>query len=468
MHDELGLVLLERQPDEDRLRAARLSSHRRRDYAGRIQLRSPHDREIVRLATLALGSLAAEPLYILVDTAIVGHLGRSQLAALGIAATVLGGLFAIFNFLQYGTTAQVARAAGAGESRVARSLGAQALWLSLAVGLGLVALVVVLARPVVSALGAEGDTAGYAVTYLRIASLGLPFALVAIAVQGYLRGVSDLRTPLVYVAWGNAANVVLEVLFVYGFGWGIAGSAWGTVLAQAGMGAAFIAKVLADARGDRGLHRLLLRRLLSVGRHIFVRTSALYASFVAATAVVARFGDAALGAHNVAFQLWVFLALVLDAVAIAGQVIVGRTLGAGEADDAYAASVRMIWMSVLLGGVFAVALAALAPVLPLVFTGDDAVIEQAHRLWPIFALMQPLNGAVFALDGILIGAGDVRYLMWSMLAAGATSVSVAIVALEREWGVVGVWSALLVLILVRLTLLGARFQRRRWLVTGWA
>jgi putative MATE family efflux protein len=360
---------------------------------------------------LALGSLAAEPLYILVDTAIVGHLGRSQLAALGIAATVLSGLFAMFNFLQYGTTAQVARAAGAGQDRVARSLGVQALWLSLGIGLALALAVIALAGPVVAALGGEGDTYEYAVTYLRIASLGLPFALIAVAVQGYLRGVSDLRTPLVYVAWGNAANVVVEVLFVYGFDWGIAGSAWGTVLAQAGMGAAFIAKVLADARDERAFHRRLARRLLSVGRHIFVRTSALYASFVVATAVVARFGDAALGAHNIAFQLWIFLALVLDAVAIAGQVIVGRTLGAGEADDAYDASVRMIAMSVLLGAVLAIALLALAPVLPLVFTGDDAVIEQAQELWPIFALMQPLNGAVFALDGILIGAGDARYLM---------------------------------------------------------
>jgi Na+-driven multidrug efflux pump len=189
---------------------------------------------------------------------------------------------------------------------------------------------------------------------------------------------------------------------------------------------------------------------------------------VAPTASVARFGDAPLGAHNIAFQLWIFLALVLDAVAIAGQVIVGRMLGAGEADGAYAAGARMIWMSVLLGGAFAVALAALAPVLPLVFTSDEAVVEQAHGLWPIFALMQPLNGAVFALDGILIGAGDVRYLMWSMLAAGATSVAFAIAALQLDWGVVGVWGALLALILVRLTTLGARFRRRRWLVTGWA
>jgi putative MATE family efflux protein len=432
-----------------------------------VRLRSPYDREILTLAVLALGSLAAEPLYILVDTAIVGHLGRSQLAALGIAATVLGALFALFNFLQYGTTAQVARAVGAGRVEVARSLGVQALWLSLAVGAALALTVAAAAEPVVSVLGASDDTADYAVTYLRIAALGLPFALAAIGVQGYLRGVSDLRTPLVYVAAGNAANVVVEVLFVYGFDWGIAGSAWGTVLAQAGMGLAFVRRVVRDA-DDRAPHGGLIRRLLEIGRHIFVRTASLYASFAVATAVVARFGDAALGAHNIAFQLWVFLALVLDAVAIAGQVIVGRMLGAGETDDAYAASVRMIWISVLMGAVLAALMLALANVLPLVFTGDDEVVEQAKDLWPIFALMQPLNGAVFALDGILIGAGDVRYLMWSMLAAGLVSVAAALVALEQDWGVVGVWSALLVLILVRLATLGVRFHRRRWLVAGWA
>jgi putative MATE family efflux protein len=432
-----------------------------------VRLRSPHDREILTLAVLALGSLAAEPLYLLVDTAIVGHLGRSQLAALGIAATVLGGLFALCNFLQYGTTAQVARAVGAGRTEIARTLGVQALWLSLGLGAGLALAVVAAAEPVVAALGGDGDTADYAVTYLRIAALGLPFALVALGVQGYLRGVSDLRTPLVYVAVGNAVNVVLEVLFVYGFDWGMAGSAWGTVLAQAGMGAAFIRRVVRDA-DDLEPHGELLRRLLGIGRHIFVRTASLYASFVVATAVVARFGDAALAAHNIAFQLWVFLALVLDAVAIAGQVIVGRMLGADETDDAYAAGLRMIWMSVIVGAVLAVLMLSLVNVLPLVFTSDDEVIEQAQMLWPIFALMQPLNGAVFALDGILIGAGDVRYLMWSMLASGLTSATVALAALWQDWGVVGVWVALLVLILVRLATLGARFHRRRWLVAGWA
>ena len=433
-----------------------------------MRLRSPYDREILTLAVLALGSLAAEPLYVLVDTAIVGHLGREQLAALGIAATVLGAVFALLNFLQYGTTSQVARAAGAGDGGASRSLGAQALWLSLGVGLAVAAAIAIAAEPLVGALGGRDETADYAVTYLRIASLGLPFALASVAAQGYLRGVSDLRTPLVYVAAGNAVNLVVEVLFVYGFGWGIEGSAWGTVVAQAGMGAAFVARVTRDAAGDLAPHRRLMGRLIGVGRHIFMRTASLYAAFVVATAVVARFGDAALGAHNVAFQLWIFLALVLDAVAIAGMVIVGRMLGAGDVEHAYAASVRMISLSVVVGTAVGVLMLALVDVLPLAFTSDEDVLEQARRLWPIFALMQPLNGAVFALDGILIGAGDVRYLMWSMLVSGAVSTAVALLALAQDWGVVGVWAALVVLILVRLTTLMARFLRRRWLVVGWA
>ena len=225
----------------------------------------------------ALGALAAEPLYLLVDTAIVGHLGRAQLAALGIAAVVLSGLFGIFNFLQYGTTAQVGRASGAGEATIANRLGAQALWLSLGFGLAIAAGVVAFAPQIVELMGGDGDTADYAVTYMRIAALGLPFAFLALGGQGYLRGVADLKTPLVIVIAANAVNVVLEVLFVYGFGWGIEGSAWGTVIAQAGMGAAFIVVILRAARGDTRVSRELMRRLLVIGRHIFVRTTALLA-----------------------------------------------------------------------------------------------------------------------------------------------------------------------------------------------
>jgi len=434
-----------------------------------VRLRSPYDREIFRLALPALGALAAEPLYLLVDTAIVGHLGRSQLAALGIAFTILGGLFAIFNFLQYGTTAQVARAGGAGERETARRLGAQAVWLSLAFGITVSLLVAVLAEPLVSLMGGEGEAADYAVTYLRIAAVGFPAAFLALGGQGYLRGVGDLRTPLVILIAGNVVNLVLEVLFVYGFGWGIEGSAWGTAIAQLGMGAAFIVVIVRQLQpGEAQLQVVLARRVLSLGKWIFIRTTALMGSFVFAGAVATRFGEASIAAHQVAFQLWIFLALVLDSVAIAGQIIVGRELGGGRREEAYGAGERMIWLSVGLGAAFAALMLVLSSVLPRAFTGDAAVLDEAALLWPLFAVMQPLNGAVFALDGILIGAGDGPFLAGSMVAAFLACASVLVASLAGDWGIRGVWAALVILILVRLTLMTARFRRGRWLVTGWA
>jgi putative MATE family efflux protein len=210
-----------------------------------------------------------------------------------------------------------------------------------------------------------------------------------------------------------------------------------------------------------------MRPLARIGSEIAVRTTALTGSFLVASAVLARVGAAPLGAHQIGFQLWVFLALVLDAIAIAGQVMVGRMLGAGDATGAREAATRMIAWSVAVGGLFAVLFLALGDAVPRLFTGDAAVVHNAHEIWPLFALMMPANGAVFALDGILIGAGDTRYLMWGMLtAAVGVFVPVSLVALALGWGIAGVWAGLLGLIGVRLVTNGARFVSRRWAVTG--
>jgi putative MATE family efflux protein len=361
--------------------------------SGRLPaLRSPYDKEILKLALPALGALAAEPLYLLADTAMVGHLGTEELAALAIAGTLIAGAFTLFNFLTYGTTAQVARLSGAAEHEQAGRLAAQAIWLATAIGVGLTALLAGLAVPLVDLMGGDGRTGDLAVLYLRIGALGLPFALIALAGQGFLRGVSDLRTPLVIVVVANAANVVLNVVFIYGFGWGLAGSAWATVVAQAGMGAAFVTILLRRPATSRRPSLAAMRPLARIGGEIFVRTTALYASFLVASAVLARVGDDALGAHQIAFQLFIFLALVLDAIAIAGQVIVGRSLGAGAADDAYRAARRMIEWAVAAGAVFGIAMLALIDLLPRAFTSDPAVIDEAKKIWPLFALMQPANG----------------------------------------------------------------------------
>ncbi|HVA32105.1 MAG TPA: MATE family efflux transporter [Gaiellaceae bacterium] len=430
-------------------------------------LRSSHDRDIFRLALPALGALAAEPLYVLADTAIVGHLGRPQIAALGLAGAVLSTAFTIFNFLAYGTTAAVARASGAGQAERAARLAAQALWVALGIGVALVVVCEAAAVPMLRGLGGHGQSGHYALVYLRIAAVGLPAALVALAGQGYLRGVSNLRRPLEIVVVSNVANLVLEVLFVYVFHWGIAGSAAGTAIAQAGMGVAFLVELLRPRAESRRPSLREMRPMLRTGRQIFVRTAALLGAFLVAASVLARMGDAQLGAHQVAYQLFIFLALVLDAIAIAGQVMVGRMLGAGDADGAHASALRMIWWSVAVGTLFAVVLLPLGHLLPRVFTSDPAVLAQAAKLWPLFALMQPLGGAVFALDGILIGAGDTAYLMWSMLAASAVFVAIAVLALELHWGIIGVWAGLDVLIAARLALLGLRFSGRRWAVVGW-
>jgi putative MATE family efflux protein len=426
---------------------------------GLLRLRSNHDREILRLAAPALGALAAEPLYLLTDTAIVGHLGTMQLAALALAATLLSALVTLCNFLTYGTTARVARLRGAGQEEAAGRIAAQSLWLAVGLGLALTAVVVVFASPLVALLGGSGETAAMCVTYLRISALGVPFALIALAGNGYLRGADRLSRPLVIVGLGNLANVVLEVLFVYGFDWGLAGSAWGTVIAQGGMGAAFVVELLRAPASTRRPVWRELRALLRVGGDIAVRTGALLGSFVVASAVLARIGDASLAAHQIAFQLFVFLALVLDALAIAGQVIVGRALGAGDAPGALAAGRRLIVLSTAAGVAFAVLLLAAGDLIPRAFTSDGDVLDRAAALWPLFALLQPVGAAVFALDGILIGAGDTRFIKWSMVfAALGVFAPICLVALWFQWGVVGVWCGLNALMLARLATMGARFR----------
>lgn len=424
--------------------------------------RSRYDREIVGLALPALGALAAEPMYLLVDTAIVGHLGTRELAALALAATVLSSVVSLCVFLTYGTTARVARLHGAGAHAEAHAMAAQALWLAVAVGVAAACAMAALASPLVAALGGEGETARLAARYLRIAVLGVPMALIAFAAQGWLRGVGDLRTPLIVIVAANIANVVIEVVFVYVFKWGLDGSAWGTVVAQAGMGAAFVAILLRAAAGVRAPDLRRIRSLVSIGLQLLVRTAALLACFVLATAVCARIGDATLAAHQMGFQLFIFLALILDAIAIAGQVIVGRALGAGDADEAYAAARRMLELALVAGVVIGVVLLVLIDVLPHAFTTDAEVIDRARAMWPLLCAMWPVAAVVFALDGILIGAGDAGYLALAMVVAAAVFTPIVVLA----GSIPAVWLALNGLMAVRLATLGARFVGRRWARVG--
>jgi putative MATE family efflux protein len=432
-----------------------LRAHRR--------LRSPHDREILRLAAPAFGALAAGPLYMLVDTAIVGHLGTRQLAALALAGAIVSAITQLSDFLSYTTTAQVARLRGAGREREAGGMAAQALWLSLGTGVAIAGVLAVLAGPLADGLnGSAADVAALTARYVALSAIGLPGMLVALAGEGFLRGVSDLSTPLRILVACNVANVALELVLVYGLGLGLDGSALGTVAAQLAMGALFARHMLRAPADDRRPSLARIRPLVRMGAHLTVRSAALLGAFLLGSAVAARIGTASLGAHQIAFELYVFLALVLDAIAIAGQIIVARLLGSGDGLGAREAAQRMIGWAVVAGVVFGVVLLAGTDLIPRAFSSDPRVWAQAASAWPLFAAMQPVAAAVFALDGILIGAGDTRYLAGAMI----VSLGVFVPAALAAGTLAGLWAALDLLMLARLATLAVRFARGRWMVLG--
>jgi putative MATE family efflux protein len=426
-------------------------------------LRSPHDRQILRLAAPAFGALAAGPLYVLVDTAIVGHLGVTQLAALALAGTIVSTVTQLSDFLSYTTTAQVARLHGAGREREAGGMAAQALWLALGTGVVIGGLLALLATPVAAGLnGANAHVGQLTARYVALASIGLPGMLVALAGEGYLRGISDLRTPLRILVVCNAANVVLELVLVYGLQLGLDGSALGTVIAQLAMGALFARRMLAAPADHRRPQLDRIRPLLRMGAQITARSAALLSAFLLASALAARIGTASLAAHQIAFQLYIFIALVLDAIAIAGQILVARMLGSGDGAGAREAALRMIGWATLAGFLFGAILLAGTDIIPRAFSSDPVVWARAASAWPLFAAMQPVAAVVFALDGILIGAGDTRYLAWAMVVSLILFVPAALAASSLA----GLWVALDVLMLARLVTLAVRFARGRWMVLG--
>jgi len=432
--------------------------------------RSPHDREIVRLALPAFGALAAEPLYILVDTAIVGHLGTNPLAGLAVAGTVLTATFAIFNFLAYSTTGAVARQVGAGNRRAAAEQGVDGFWLAAGLGVALAVLGLALSPVIVDAMGASTRVHPFADTYLRISIIGAPALLITLAGAGYLRGLQDTRTTLVIAVASNAFNVIVEIVFVYGLDLGIAGSAWGTVLAQYGAALAYIAVTARNVRLEHASVRPQaagIRATASVGGRVVVRTGSLLAAFLAATAIASRIGDDDVAAHQIAFQAFLFLGLSLDAIAIAGQAMIGRFLGAEDAGEARAAARRMIEWGVAVGVMFGVLLAILRPVIVPLFTPDPDVQSLALQVLLIVAAMQPLNAVVFVLDGILIGAGDVTYLAVAMLVATlGVFVPAAAAVLVFDGSLLWLWGALTLWMGARFVGMAVRFVGSGWQVTG--
>ena len=434
-----------------------------------MRLRSEWDREIARLGLPAFGALIAEPVYVLSDTAIVGHLGTPQLAGLAVAAAILVTGYSVFIFLAYGTTAAVSRLIGAGDQREATHQAVQGVWLAVAVSLPVTAAGVALAGPLVRGFGATGAAAGYAETYLRVSALGVPAVLVTYAAIGWLRGRQDTRTPLLVAVVSAAVNLVLEIVLILGLGFGVGASAASTVLVQWGAVAVYLVGMGRASRVLRVPLRPALRtvwRLARVGFALLVRTVALRLALTAATAVAARLGAAQVGAHQIAFELWNTLALALDAVAIAAQALVGRLLGAGDLVAARAATRRMIEVSLAFGVLVGVLLLALRGVLPHVFTDDPLVVHLASFVLLFAAVLQPVNAVVFALDGVLMGAGDMRYLAVSMVSAAVLFLVAAAVLIATGAGLGWLWTAIGGLMLARLALLTARVRGDHWLIPG--
>ncbi|GHJ13287.1 MATE family efflux transporter [Micromonospora sp. AKA38] len=424
-------------------------------------------RRIAALALPALVVLAAEPLYVLVDTAVVGHLGRVPLAALAVGGTVMTLTAWIGTVVAYGTTGRSARRFGAGDRTAAVAEGVQASWLALTAGV-LVAVAIgigggALARTLV---GGPGEVADAAAGWLRVAALGAPGLLLAAAGNGWLRGIQDTRRPLLFVLAPNLLSALLCPLLVYPAGLGLVGSAVANAVAQTLSGALFAAALVRERVSLRPRPRTIGQQLV-LSRDLLVRGVAFQASFLSATAVAARFGAAAVGAHQIAVQLWFFTALVLDALAIAAQALIGAALGAGDAAGARFLARRVALLGGVCGVAFAVLIAAGAGGVPSLFSSDPQVREQAMVAWPWLVALQPIGGVVFALDGVLIGAGDVRYLRNLTIVAALGGFLPAIwLAYGLDLGLGGIWAGLTLFVVLRLIALLLRLRSGAWAVVG--
>ncbi|PRC41300.1 MATE family efflux transporter [Mycobacterium sp. ITM-2017-0098] len=430
-------------------------------------------RRIAALAFPALGVLAAEPIYLLFDLAVIGRLGALSLAGLAIGALIMGVLSSQLTFLSYGTTARAARFYGAGNRRAAVEEGVQATWLALGIGTTIVAAVQVAAVPLVAVLAGESDggrIAEAALPWVRIASLAVPAILIAAAGNGWMRGVQDTVRPLRYVVVGFALSAVLCPLLVYG--WlgapelGLPGSAVANVVGQ-WLAALLFFRALVVEKVPLRLRVSVLRAQVVMGRDLVVRTLAFQACFISAGAVAARFGAASVAAHQVVLQLWSFLALVLDSLAIAAQSLVGAALGAGQMAHAKSVAWRVTIFSTVAGAVLALVFALGSSTFPAVFTDDRSVLDEIGVPWWFLVAQLPIAGIVFAIDGVLLGAGDATFMRNATLASALIGFLPLIwLSLAFGWGLLGIWAGLSTFMVLRLVFVGWRVLSGGWLVPG--
>lgn len=422
-----------------------------------------YDREILALAVPALGALAADPLVSLIDTAFVGRLGRVELAALGVNVAVFGFAFIVFNFLAYGTTPMVGKALGRRDRATAGRVVANAFVIAVVAGLAALTALQVFAVPILVAMGADDVLLEPATGYLRIRALAGPALLLITAANGAFRGFQDTRTPLIVTVGVAVVNLILDPLFIFQFGWGLAGAAWATTLAQWLGAIVFVALVFGRHRSDWQVPLRLpswreVLPFLDVGWALLIRTLSLIGAMTAATAVATRVGVVDVAAHQVAAQLWMFLALVVDSLAIAAQALVARFVGEGRPEEARKVSDRLLVMGLLVGIALGIGFWLARGWLATAFSDDAEVVAMVLTLFPFVAAMQPLNGVVFVWDGIFMAIEDFRFLALAMALSALSSGILLVLVLPLGWGLTGVWWAIVALMLARAATLGWRYR----------
>lgn len=424
--------------------------------------RSPFDREIFNLAIPALGALASDPLVSLVDTAFVGRLGPVPLAALGVNVSVFSLSFLVFNFLAYGTTPRIGRALGKRDRAAAGRIVMQVLTMAVLAGIVATTLLLILSRPILMAMGASGALMDEALIYLRIRAFAGPALLLITAGHGVFRGYHDTRTPLRIALGLNAVNLILNPLFIFGLGMGIAGAASATLIAQWTGAAWFLVILLHRDRKQMGIRFFIpplaeLKPFLRIGWELSVRTFALIGTMTLATAIATRVGVLAVAAHQVAAQLWMFMALVVDALAVAAQALVAGYLGAAKPRTARRVSDRLLFFGLLVGLLLAGGFALLSAFLPKLFTDDVEVIALVMSVFPFVIAMQPINALVFVWDGIFMGHEDFGYLAKAMVISAVAGMGVLLLVIPMGWGLAGVWWGIVTLMSVRLATLAWRY-----------
>lgn len=425
------------------------------------------DKDILRLALPALGALIAEPIFLLSDTAMVGHLGAGALGSLAIASTILQTVLGLMVFLAYATTPRVAKRMGAGDRPGAITAGFDGIWLALCTSVLLVAIGLPLLKPVIAAFGPDAETAAGAHSYLAISWWGLPFMLTVVAATGLLRGLQDTKTPLIVAAAGCVANIGLNALFIYGLDMGVAGSALGTVIAQAGMCAVYLS---ISIRAAHRLHASVRPDWSGVftsaktSGWLLVRNASLRAALIILVFIATSMGTTELAAIQVAQSIFFALALALDSLAIAGQAMIGLQLGAGNTEAVAAINRRLCLWGIVFGIIVGVVLLAGSGIIPRGFSSDPDVIMVLAGLLPILALSMPIAGYVFVLDGVLMGAEDARYLALAQLIAVGGYALLLIPTVDIWPGAAGLWAAFSIgFVGLRAVTLGWRVRNRDWI-----